>query len=265
MGLFRQKPPIEAEWEKLQKQERRFLEKRKGEKESRIKGALEDKVPEKLQKALDEGFIKAFALVFQKGTGAIEKTYNREKLEQAYRVDEYAARLKGDRRSLKTFSQKARGAGTAGALLSGASGAGLGILGVGLPDIALFTAMLIRSLYRIALGYGFSYEEDREKQLILRIILGAVSDGEKLEEIDREINFFCKTGCWPQAVPTQELIRQAAGGLSGELLYLKFLQGIPLVGAVGGICDGVYLKRIAAYGELKYRRRFYEAQRGEKR
>lgn len=53
------------------------------------------------------------------------------------------------------------------------------------------------------------------------------------------------------------LIRQAAGGLSKELLYMKFLQGVPLVGAVGGAYDAVYMKRIMAYAELKYRRRFY--------
>ncbi|MDY3305164.1 MAG: EcsC family protein, partial [Clostridia bacterium] len=56
---------------------------------------------------------------------------------------------------------------------------------------------------------------------------------------------------------TEALIRQAAGGLSKELLYMKFLQGIPIVGAVGGAYDAVYMKRVMEYTELKYRRRFF--------
>ena len=43
---------------------------------------------------------------------------------------------------------------------------------------------------------------------------------------------------------------------------MKFLQGIPVVGAVGGAYDAVYLKRVAEYAELKYRRRFYQDKYG---
>lgn len=44
--------------------------------------------------------------------------------------------------------------------------------------------------------------------------------------------------------------------MSKELLYMKFLQGIPVVGAVGGVYDVIYMKQIVKYAELKYRRRF---------
>ena len=39
---------------------------------------------------------------------------------------------------------------------------------------------------------------------------------------------------------------------------MKFLQGIPVVGAVGGAYDVVYLKQITEYANLKYERRFLE-------
>jgi len=52
-------------------------------------------------------------------------------------------------------------------------------------------------------------------------------------------------------------IRKTAAGLSKELLYLKFLQGTFIVGAIGGAYDVVYMKKITEYAELKYRRRFY--------
>ena len=37
---------------------------------------------------------------------------------------------------------------------------------------------------------------------------------------------------------------------------MKFLQGIPVVGAVGGLYDAVYMKRINEYANLKYKKRF---------
>lgn len=40
---------------------------------------------------------------------------------------------------------------------------------------------------------------------------------------------------------------------------MKFLQGIPIVGAVGGAYDVIYLKQIIEYANLKYERRFLES------
>ena len=127
---------------------------------------------------------------------------------------------------------------------------------MGLPDIALFTALMLRGIYEIALRYGFSYESETERQFILLLISGAVACGEELKAIDEELNAFIQSGSFP-APDMDALIRQAAGGLSKELLVMKFLQGVPLVGAVGGAYDAVYMKRVMAYAELKYRRRFY--------
>jgi hypothetical protein len=62
----------------------------------------------------------------------------------------------------------------------------------------------------------------------------------------------------------EEAIKSAAGCLSKELLYMKFLQGIPVVGAIGGAYDAIYMKQIMEYAELKYRRRFYLRQKRSK-
>ena len=39
---------------------------------------------------------------------------------------------------------------------------------------------------------------------------------------------------------------------------MKFLQGIPIAGAIGGFYDVVYLKNITEYADIKYKRRFLE-------
>ena len=41
-----------------------------------------------------------------------------------------------------------------------------------------------------------------------------------------------------------------------ELLYMKFLQGTPIVGAIGGFYDVLYMKNITDYANIKYKRRF---------
>ena len=142
--------------------------------------------------------------------------------------------------------------------MSGAAGLGLGVLGIGLPDIALFTGLMLKSVYETALSFGFEYDSEEEKKFILRLIAGAMAYGEELLRIDAELNTFIESGRYPLDADKAALTKQAAAGLSGELLCMKFLQGLPIVGALGGAYDAVYMKRINDYARLKYRRRFYE-------
>lgn len=253
--------PLERGWLKLEKQEQAYLQKRMQKADSKLNSFLEKKVPEGLQNTLDGAFFKAFKLVFEKGTGVIEKTYNRDELQKSYQINEYAAQVRGNRKSLKTFSRKATGAGTVNLLLSGASGIGMGALGIGLPDIALFTGLMLKSIYEIALNYGFDYKDDEEKRFILLLIQGALSYDKDLLRINGEVNFYIDYDVFGKEKELDSLIKAAAGCLSKELLYMKFLQGIPVVGMVGGAYDAIYMKQIVKYAEMKYRRRFYAKKR----
>jgi hypothetical protein len=40
------------------------------------------------------------------------------------------------------------------------------------------------------------------------------------------------------------------------MLYMKFLQGIPIVGAVGGAFNAISMHNLTAYANLKYHKRF---------
>ena len=169
---------------------------------------------------------------------------------------QYTADVKQNSKSLRSFSKKARDTGTKNLLLSGVSGIGMGVLGIGLPDIPVFTGMILKNIYETALQEGYSYESREEKYFILLLIRGAVSYGDTLCEIDGKVNEFIRNGMLPEEYQDKEQIKQTAGSLSKELLYMKFLQGIPVVGAVGGAYDAVYMKRITEYAELKYRHRY---------
>ena len=85
MGIFQQKTPMEKEWEALNKREKKFLTSRQEKEDTALNQFLAEKVPPTLQDTLDAAFFKAFQLIFEKGTGVIEKTYRREDLKRATR------------------------------------------------------------------------------------------------------------------------------------------------------------------------------------
>lgn len=268
MKNFHKKTALEAEWARLQRREERFLKKIAMEKESVLNRRLEHLVPPKLSSTLDTAFYKAFEVVFEKGTPIIEKTYRKEDRETAYKVSAYAVSLKESRRNLKAFSKRAQNSRAVNLLASGASGIGLGALGIGLPDIPLFTGMLLKSIYEIALNYGFSYDTVREQCFILKLIRVPLLPGEMAVRVDGEVNQLIAenhggdgsirmTGEAETSIHEKKAqMRLTAQALSHQLLYMKFLQGIPIAGIVGGAFDAVYLKKITDYADLKYRRRF---------
>ena len=91
-----------------------------------------------------------------------------------------------------------------------------------------------------------------------RIIATSPAVAEVCSRLGLDLVGICETSVTtlPEEYQDKEQIEQTAGALSKELLYMKFLQGIPVVGAVGGAYDAVYMKRITEYAELKYRHRY---------
>lgn len=244
------------EWAALEKKEQRYLKRQREEKSSPIMQKISEKVPEKLEGALKTAFRKAFEFVFEKGTGVIEKTYDKEKQAQSFQINEYAAWVRKDKKSIRAFSKQAGSGRTKNLLLSGASGAGLGILGIGIPDIPLFTAVLLKSIYEIALSYGCSYETEAEQCFILKVIETALLHGERLEQANLELNEWMESKAAFET-DRKEQIARTSDALAEALLYMKFVQGIPVVGLAGGMADAVYLKKITDYADLKYKRRCY--------
>ncbi len=246
--------PWGKEWQKQLKKEQRFLQKAANRNPSLINRKLEKVVPEKLKEKLDAAFSKAFIIVFEKGTGMIEKTYRKDQKEYDYKLNAYAVGIKENRKNVKAFAKQAQISNLKNLVLSGVEGAGLGILGIGLPDIPLFTGVILKSIYEIALSFGYQYESENEQIFILKVIHNALLSGAGIYQADEELNNLI-AGEGTAAVTKWEQIRQTADVMSAELLYMKFLQGIPVAGVVGGLSDTASLMRITEYATLKYTRR----------
>ena len=133
----------------------------------------------------------------------------------------------------------------------------MGVLGMGLPDIPLFLGVLLKSIYEIALSYGYAYNTEEEQMFILKIIETALLHEDALLDGNVELNDWI-SGVRAENTDMEEMMSCAAKALSDELLYLKFVQGIPVVGIAGGISDMVYQRKITDYASVKYQRRFLE-------
>ena len=99
---------------------------------------------------------------------------------------------------------------------------------------------------------------DKEIDILrLRLIIrGALISGPEVKAVNNEADHYMENGSFTCDSDLKGMIKEATECLSKELLYMKFLQGIPVVGAIGGAYDAVYMRRVSKYAELKYRKRF---------
>lgn len=251
----------QKEWDSVCHREEVYLRKNELKKRSLLYDRLDKRVPDGLQEKLDKAFAKGFEVVFEKGTNVIEKTYNRQDMEHNFKVNSYATELREDRHTLRKFSKNALASGAKNLLLSGMEGVGLGVLGIGIPDIPLFIGMLLKGVYETALHYGYHYDTDDEKYFILKLIEASCLHSKELLVANEELNNFIEDGMLPDYYDEKEQIRRTSAALSEEMLYMKFLQGVPVVGAVGGAFDAVNMQRVLRFAKLKYYKRFLKERR----
>lgn len=99
--------PVEKEWAAVVKAEERFLRHAMPARTAGWQEKITRYVPQKLEATLHTAFYKAFELIFDKGTPVIEKTYQREKKEQNYKINAYAAEVRDTRHALRAFGREA--------------------------------------------------------------------------------------------------------------------------------------------------------------
>jgi hypothetical protein len=158
---------------------------------------------------------------------------------------------------IRAFGKRARLSNRTNILLSGAEGGILGLLGIGLPDIPLFIGNILKSLYQIALDFGFDYSAEKERMFALKLIQGGLQTGRRFADLDADLDAFAEAGDLAYSdVDKRDAMKAAANALSDNLLYGKFIQGIPIIGLTGGALNMHCMNRITKYATLKYEKRF---------
>lgn len=262
MTVGRTLTPLEKEWKKLRRKERAMERAAVKAAPPKWKEELERRVPEKVLTGLQSAFSKGFSVVFQHGTKLLEKTYRAEELKRQHRDSDgiiMDGELRKGFRRLKTNSQTAQ---LCGLTVTAAEGIGLGALGVGMPDIVLFLGMLLRGIYETALRFGFPYDTPQERLLILKMMEAAVSRGEDRVRCSAEVECLLESDRIPTEEDLNEQIRRTGNAFAVEMLLVKFVQGFPVVGILGGAANPIYYNKVLQYVQRKYQKRYLRAVAG---
>lgn len=247
---------------KIEKKERKILNKKKSklyeEKVSPITEKIEDKIPERLKETLEEAFYKGFNLVLSKGTKYIEKLYDKEKIQIEYDVINYAVEKATTKKNIKRLDSVSKKSTFLNTGIATIEGGGLGLLGIGIPDIPLFITMILKTVYEIALSYGFDYGKEEEQVYILNLIGAALLSGEEQQEYNKRLQSLAADidGNIGIAYDLEEEVRRASGILAKSMITSKFIQGLPLVGVVGSVANFTVIRKISKFSRLQYKKRY---------
>ena len=248
---------LNKELRAVEKQEKKLQQAFVKAKAPAWKTVLGDKIPQKVYTGLESTFCKGFSLVFNQGRGIIEKSYNKENLKNNHSIRDFAVQLKGGRKELKAVHKSAKRSDGINMVVTTAEGLALGALGIGMPDIVLFITTLLKGVYETVLNYGYDYESPEEQYMILNMMAASLITGQERIEWDEMIDAMIEEA--PQNVTRpvlEEQIRETASVFAMDMLLLKFIQGLPVVGILGGAANPIYYNRVLKYVQLKYRKRY---------
>jgi len=259
---------LEKEWKKLLAKEEKMLFSAENKKETKldgkikeITGMIEEKIPEKLESVLNTAFYKAFFLIFEKGTGVIEKTFKGEDLQVEFQVNDFRVDKKPTRRSLLKMEAAGKRSKLLNSAVTTVEGVGLGVLGIGIPDIPVFLGMVLKGMYETVASYGYDYNKKEEQILILRMIAAGLADGAEKRKADRLVEEWLGFAPMSATFTFEEEVERASEKLSDAMLMAKFVQGLPVVGAAGGVSNPIVYQKISRYAALKYKKRYLAAKR----
>lgn len=248
---------IRRELLKIQTQEQKMRQKAQTARTLNWKTALEKKIPEKVYEGLEKAFCTGFSLVFQHGRKLIELTYRKENLKQEHILRDEAIQIGASRRDFLQMQKSVQKAGMKNMAVTTAEGVALGALGVGLPDVVLFLSTLLKGVYETALHYGFEYESPAEQYLILRMMSASLKTGRDWLWEDGKVDALLQEDAIAvDAEVLKEQIRKTASAFAVDMLVLKFIQGMPVIGVLGGAANPLYYRKVMEYVQRKYRKRY---------
>ena len=221
------------------------------------KEQLQSKIPAKVYNGLESAFCKGFSVVFQQGRGFIEKSYRKEDILTDFEIRDYAVQMKGGRKELRQMHKSAKQSDVLHLAVTTVEGIGLGALGIGMPDIVLFLGTLLKGIYETALNYGYDYNCRQEQLLILKMMAASLSSGEDWCACNAQVDAML-AGDIPVITEEEwkDQIKKTASVFAMDMLLLKFIQGVPVVGILGGVANPFYYRKIMKYVQLKYRKRY---------
>ena len=84
----------------------------------------------------------------------------------------------------------------------------------------------------------------------------AVSRGPERKRCNAEVDLLLASDRSPSPEELQRQLRQTGNAFAAEMLLVKFVQGLPVVGVLGGAANPLYYNRVMRYVQLKYQKRY---------
>ena len=128
-------------------------------------------------------------------------------------------------------------------LIPTAESIGLGVLGVGLRDIVLFIGMVLKGIYEVAFNYGYDYDSPTGKYFILKLMSASLSKNNDWGVKDSLLN----TTHQVDEDMLKSQIEDTSKLFAVDMLVLKFIQRLSVIGAVGGAFNTVCYNKIMNY------------------
>ena len=93
---------------------------------------------------------------------------------------------------------------------------------------------------------------------MLKMMEASMAKGEHWLNLNQEIDQYLSEDI--SVIPSQEIlqeqIEQTAKAFAMDMLLLKFVQGIPVAGILGGAGNPYYYRKILRYVSVKYQKRY---------
>lgn len=226
------------------------------ESEAAWKSVIAGNIPEKAYGTLRAAFATAFHLIFKEGIGIIEKTYDKEELQRRFAEDDSVIKMKKSRLEIKRLRKEIARSDKFRMAFTTLEGVGLGILGIGMPDIVIFLGYLLKAIYETSLRYGYDYDRPEERLFLLKLMEASVQKQKKWVDANAEVDRMIEEIIVPDEEKLTDQVGRTADALALDMLVLKFIQGLPVVGALGGMANPVYYRKIMTYVRLKYHKRY---------
>lgn len=224
---------------------------------------LTDPIAKRIPKQMDDMFQKAFEsgflFLFEKGTPLIEKSYQTEKATMKFEINQFILDKSFSKANLKRFRRQANRSIMKNHALSSIEGSVMGFFGIGLPDIPVFLSVILKSIYEIALSYGFDYQSKVEQMYILSVLCASLTTGDEKRMFARQcdlIGSYIDQKIQYLSYDVEEMIKVTSRKLANQVVFSKFVQGLPVVGVSGGITNYQLLRKITDMANIKYQKRF---------
>lgn len=230
-----------------------------------LQQGIEEKIPDKLEETLKSAFSKAFHMIFKNGKVIIDKTYDEEAVLSNFDKKKKILGLKASKDEAKALKKDeiARYAASVG--FTTAEGVGLGLLGIGIPDVPILIANLIRTCMIAAKSHGINPEESHEQNYMLMLIQLVAAPKEeravinaKLDALGRAIDKGENALC-----VIENNMEEASKKLATAMLVSHFVMGLPVVGVAGGVYNTVIISQLHQLAEIKYEMRLLTRTKAE--